>query len=487
MMRKTNSRFLKITNSSLLTLLLTSFCTSAFAGVISGEVHDLKTPSGKTEHCIILDKIPGGKYSDGDKEKEQRFCSSDLYSQDFAICPKTWSTSAALVVYKLEGTGQTRQQFEAKNCRQNNGFKALGKFKITMNQSGTSGTFSKSSMIYYHMSRLFNSTVDIPPAIYRTIDKKLVCSVAQRATGQSAMNRTAWKIILNACVNPDSYKPVDDIFTPDREQFFGTFYKGNGDRYNSEINSPRKAAWGAPQSVEFQTTAAYAALRSEKDLTQAIKAGEASARKIPVMNKDLGSQPISPVQMTYWMKELSEISIFDHIFSQQDRVGNIDFNWIWLWVDADGKVQNEKADISTLVREKALKTQAPAEIAAFKPILIQKTTIKDNDAGARAYANFALKASMVANLRHLNADTYATVINLAKDFKSNGPLMQYFKNTFDLRASELKRLTDNTLDVAQILQKNCSAGLIKFDVKPKKMLSQGSVTAETVDCANPQP
>jgi hypothetical protein len=74
-----------------------------------------------------------------------------------------------------------------------------------------------------------------------------------------------------------------------------------------EINGPRKAAWGAPQSREFQTTPAFTALRRDATLASAI-----------------AGAPYPAQQMVFWMRELSEIAVLDHIFSQQDRVGNIE-------------------------------------------------------------------------------------------------------------------------------------------------------------------
>ena len=37
--------------------------------------------------------------------------------------------------------------------------------------------------------------------------------------------------------------------------------------------------------------------------------------------------------MMFWMTELSEICLLDYIFSQQDRPGNIDYRWVWYYLD----------------------------------------------------------------------------------------------------------------------------------------------------------
>ena len=103
--------------------------------------------------------------------------------------------------------------------------------------------------------------------------------------------------------NPSAYVPTDDLFTADRQQIYGVLLDDKGARYGVEINGPRKAAWGAPQSREFQTTPAFTALRRDATLTSAI-----------------AGAPYPAQQMVFWMRELSEIAVLDHIFSQQDRV-----------------------------------------------------------------------------------------------------------------------------------------------------------------------
>ena len=104
-----------------------------------------------------------------------------------------------------------------------------------------------------------------------------------------------------------------------------------GHRYGSEINGTRKSGWGKGQNRDFQETPAFLALRSSKPLSEAIVEGLEKGRKDRQINKDLGPD-VSDRQMAFWMQELTEIVLLDFIFSQQDRVGNIDFTPYWYWV-----------------------------------------------------------------------------------------------------------------------------------------------------------
>ena len=439
----------------LLPLMVSSFVNAA----------NFKSPNNRLEECRILPPIAEGDMSRKDLEQEQELCAIDFYSSQVALCPKTWSTSAATMILDISETGLSPSAFEQSRCGDRKNFERLAKFKTTMNQSGTSGTTSASSWMYYKLSRHLDTLVEVPVAVLRTVDKDVLSKrVASRARGMGAMNRSAWEWITRSAANPSSYVPTDDLLTADRQQFYGAVLDDKGARYGVEINGPRRAAWGAPQSVEFQTTPAFSALRTDAPLNDVVRSARYPA-----------------VQMVYWMRELSEIAVLDHIFSQQDRVGNIDFVWKWYWVDADGKIQDRR--VKTKVgRDKINQIAMPDDIKAFKPVLLQRTWIGDNDAGmARRYANFAKKTNMVANLRHFNAKVYKNLQALARDFQTNGPLAQNIKSNYGLNAGQYKLLSENTIEVATILRNNCVAGKLRFDLNQGDFL-KGQPTVEKISC-----
>src|SRR5207253_1975765 len=180
-----------------------------------------------------------------------------------------------------------------------------------------------------------------------------------------------------------------DLFTADNQQIYGVLLKDKGERYGVEVNGTRASGWGKGQNLDFQKTPGFMALRSAQAMPLAIQDGINQAFKDPAMSRAFADNRPSETQVTLWMKELSEIVILDYIFSQQDRVGNVDYRWFWIFKDGTGKVQMMKVDSALgLLKKSALKP--PAEIAGFNPVLVQKTAIGDNDAGAMvSYANFA--------------------------------------------------------------------------------------------------
>ena len=159
-------------------------------------------------------------------------------------------------------------------------------------------------------------------------------------------------------------------------------------------------------------------------------------------------------------------------FSQQDRIGNIDFLSYWYWVE-DGQVRRMLASGSRL----------PDELAGHHAIRIKRTQLNDNDAGGRIpYANFAKKTGMLEKIRHYNADVYRRLMRLAADFEAQGELSGYVRDSFGLSQPEFRQVVTNTGLAASILRTSCKAGNLRFDLDPEAFLISGSVAEEDVDC-----
>ena len=174
--------------------------------------------------------------------------------------------------------------------------------------------------------------------------------------------------------------------------------------------------------------------------------------------------------MIYWMREITEIALLDYIFSQQDRIGNIDYRWYWYWVQ-DGKVK-KKSHKGGFNRSRMSREKPPAEIAPFTPVLIQRTAINDNDAGGRVpYTNFAKKTGMLQKLRHFSKKTYDKLAALDQDLQSKGPIHQYIETNFVLDAQQRRQITKNTRLALDILKDTHQLGKLRFDLdKPSKQL-----------------
>lgn len=452
---------------------------------VIGTETTLQSPNGLSERCVRIAPIPGGEYSKSDLKEEEDFCQINLYAQDVALCPKTWSTSPGMMIYDISGGNyaMNRAGFERNACAEGKSAKNLAKndlakFKVTMNAQGTSGTYSASPLLYYHFSRYFDMAVLVPVTVWRSMDAAQHSSeVARPGLAISGHNRSArmnhagWKHLVDAETNPASYSPTNDIFTADRTQIYGVLTSSPGRRYGSEINGTRVSGWGKGQNLDFQKTPAFLALREDAPLTKAIDVGLSKGRKDRQINRDLGPD-VSREQMAYWMREISEIVLLDFIFSQQDRVGNIDFTPYYYWIE-NGDIDHKKAK-----HHETGDGDVPAGAKRLR-----RTNLNDNDAGGRvAYANFAKSTQMLEKLRHFDSKVYDRLVALDRDLQAQGPIYQWLSTSLGLKSREVAQVVKNTALAAGILKASCTAGKLRFDLNPKEFFLTGDVVPDEVDC-----
>jgi hypothetical protein len=331
-----------------------------------------------------------------------------------------------------------------------------------MNSKNTSATFSPASLLYYHFSRYFDTYTYVPVSVFRTIDRTAhEQRISARGLAWSSnnpslkMNHAAWLELDAVEKKPLAYAEPDEVFTSDLKQVFGVLMRIEGKRYGDEINGTRKSGWGKGQSFDFQKTPPFTALRSEKILDEAI-ASTPSAKGY------------APLQMVYWMQELTEITLLDFIFSQQDRVGNIDFVEYW-YSRNDGKIMRVPA--------------TSKETPSAGTLLLKRTFLNDNDAaGKRTYSNFTKSTGMLEAIRHYNPKTYQHLQNLAKDINQQGPLYNYLKNTFGLTEVQFQQATNNIKLAANILYNSCKAKKLRFDLGPDAFFLTGKFAQQAIAC-----
>ena len=175
--------------------------------------------------------------------------------------------------------------------------------------------------------------------------------------------------------------------------------------------------------------------------------------------------------MAYWMREISEIVLLDFILSKQDRVGNIDFETYYYWAEG-GKVE----------RKRAKDRQAGDGEVPDHAILLKRTMLNDNDAGAKVeYANFAKSTGMLESLRHFHAGTYRQLMTLDADLQSRGVLYHYIASTFGLDDAQVGQIVRNTSLAAGILRELYLWGDLRFDLDPEEFFIEGEVTEQSVD------
>ena len=455
---------------------------------VNGDRTTFTSPGGVVETCVALARIPGGVYSDDDKAAEQALCSIDIYDDNVAVCPKLRSTSPGTFVYQI-GKGPyagNRKRFETEVCPRGNivvkeADSPPAGFKVTMNARNTSGTFSTASLLYYHFSRYLDASIHVPVSVYRSIDRvaheqRVTARGLAHSAGKKSlrMNHAAWKELDTVEKKPEAYPETDEIFTADRTRIYGVMLHVAGKRYGPEFNGTRKSGWGDGQNRDFQNTAPYLALRSDKPLEEAIADGLSGASRDPVLKKAMG-HGVSPEQMAFWMQDLTEITLLDFIFSQQDRIGNIDYVDYWHWSE-NGEVK----------RTEATGNSPPAEVASLDPVRIKRTRLNDNDAGGkRRYANFTKKTGMLEKIRHYNPETWRRLMALDRDFTDQGPLYAYVRDTFGLTDVQFEQIVTNTRKAADILRKTCQAGGMRFDLDPRVFLLTGKANEQSVDCEKP--
>lgn len=466
---------------------------SVFTSLSAANTATFRSPNGLIEQCIALPKIAGGQYSNGDVKDEELYCQIDFYSQNsVALCPKTWSTSPATMIYDISKSNLDQRAYEQqRSCGgSKDGHKSIAKYKQSMNQSKTSGTYSTSSLLYYHLSRYFDASVTVPVAVYRSMDKnahfKRVTEKAHaNRMGKGPMIQAGWEWLYRAELDPRVYRPVTDLFTDNDQQIYGAIVDGGGERYGTEINGVR-SSWGDAQNHDFQNTPAFLSLRSERPLIEAIRGGLSQATTSSAkIKQDLGPGA-SDFQMFIWMKELTEIVIMDYIFSQQDRVGNVDYKWFIYWKDQSGEVHSKRIKVDAPRRAMA-KIDYPKFMDGAPTELVQRTQINDNDAGGRVeYSNFTKRTQMLEKIRHMDPQTYTRLIELHDDFQNQGPLYQYFRQHFGLDQRRFGRILQNTGEAANILMTICLAGRLRFDLDSPKSFLRGSVREVQLNCREPR-
>jgi len=456
---------------------------AAASSQVRGTEFVFRSPNGVTERCVALDPMPGGLYTAADSAEESRLCAIDLHRDTHALCPKLFSTSPGTLIYELAGGvyAGNREGFERSAC--SGGVRSAAaagepiSFKMSVNTRESSATYANASLVYYHLARYFHATAHVPVAVLRTIDRtEHVRRVSSRGVSQSAdraalrMNHAAWQALWTAGRDPSRYEPSEELFTPDG-LLYGVMLHPLGKRYGEELDGTRQSGWGDGQNRDFQETAPFRALRSEQPLAAAIEEG----RRLALQDPKLAAatrRSATPQQMVYWMSDLVDITLLDFLCGQQDRIGNIDYVAYWYWVQ-DG----------TLNRRQAASRTPPAELAAYRPVYLQRTELGDNDAGLRtSYLNYAQRTGMLEKLRHHRADAYRQLLRLEQDFAAAGPLHAYVSKTFGLSEREFAQLVANTKAAASILRESCRAGRLRFDLEPEEFLRTGTVRPREVAC-----
>ncbi len=452
-----------------------------------GEMVQFQAPTS-TERCVILEKLPDGKYSKKDIELEKKLCAIDLHHpSDVALCAKTWSTSPGVIVYDVKSTNLNKEEFEKKICPngKNKQAKKLAKFKTTMWESKTSSTYHKSSLAYYHLSRYFDTSLIVPVSIYREIDHTVHYNLSLQGnayTNKGAI-KYAWIANLNAHKNKESYSKKDVFFNEDLTTVQGILTKDSGEDVGPLVDGIN-SSWGKQSTIEFAETPAFMALKTDAHIDEAInkalkeypdyikknlkkfsggifgkKNYEVLAR-LAEMNKGLSL--ISVLQMKSWMNEIVEMTILDTILGQEDRNLNISSKW-YKYTLEDKNIESKSLDDKFPFHEIEKISKNTNEQ------VIQRIALNDNDAALLpGSTNFMRMTKLVEMIYHINPKTYTKLLQLQNDFNSELGVFIYFKDVLSLSNKELNNLTDNINYIANSLKMKCQNKKLKFDLQSVK-------------------
>lgn len=432
-----------------------------------------ETPFARCEALVPLVQVPDRQ----DAARERDYCRIDFAGGTTALCPKTWSTSPATVIYDLAGTAWAGRaaEFEAEHCKpggkaRDAASRELALFKNSLNGRETSGTFAPASLLYYHFSRLLHTRVQVPVAVPVSFDaaryRARIVEPGIRYTegGKRKMLHAGWLEMDAAMAAPGDYSHARELFVQGGSRLWGVLLLPEGRRYGAELNGTRASGWGKGQNRDFQRTAPFIALRTDAPLAEAVQRGIAEARRDPAMAAALAGG-VSDVQVAWWMHELTEIVLLDFILGQQDRIGNVDYVKRWVW-QAEGQLHSAGSK--------------PENVRAH---LLRRSVLNDNDAGARSsYANYARSTGMLEGWHHMDPELYRQVQALGADFQSNGPVATAVRERYRLSAREADRIISRGREAAELLARRCAAGELRFDLGPANVLDPAASVPAAPPC-----
>lgn len=463
-------------------LVLSAFPALATDNVL-GQTTLYESYNGTTERCVRITPMPTAQYSSDDLKKEAELCAIDVYGPAIALCPKIWSTSAAIVFYDIsEGKFRDdRAGFQSKICVAGKIAKFVAKdeiarLKFTMNQDTASATYTPSSSLYYHFSRYFDFSTAVPVAVWRSIDKSVLRNEValggrDLSAGQDALapNHAAWSTIIDAIDDPSTYeKPgsygtARDLFTADGTAAYGTIYDGGGTQYGPEMNGRVVFDTAENRYAAFLQTPAVTALNTDLPLGQTIR--ETLKRDDAVFTPE-GREPrhITTAQLAFWMHDMAEILLIDSMLGQQDRPGNIDYREYFYW-QKDGVVERER-----LGDQVTGKGNIPRDAQ-----IILGSRLNDNDAAGRSeYDNHLMRLSALEALHHFDPVLFEKVQTLDADFQNQGSIYLWLRDSFGLEQDQTDMIVANTSHAAAVLRDRLTNGALRLDLKANGLFTAGS-------------
>jgi peptidoglycan hydrolase-like protein with peptidoglycan-binding domain len=369
-----------------------------------------------------------------DKNKIDELGSLDFYAssgpQSVGVVPKLHNTSAGIEIYQLPPT-LTKETFEktegpyrsgvTKKYSNKRSGEKIAKFKA--------GTMAQSGLACFHISRLLGHLVEVPPALYRTMDLQQFQKVGEQArtTGHPSCTQ-AWAD-LRAMAKSASSKLV----LPDGKAVYGSLAQNP----RGENSSPEDY-WtvGAIRGHSF-----YKVLSSKEPVANVLNLSD------PKCLQDLALA-----------QDMVRGVILDSIFRQVDRLGNISIAELQHYVNRDGKV---KWDDKLSDKDKA---DAVSPIFALKRIMY-----KDNDDGMMWGMDSISVTPILNETHHVDKTIYNRLqwlSGLMQDSEpgSDAKIKDYFVNVVHISGDNYDKLKASLLKQAASLKNRVDSKDIQLDL-----------------------
>jgi hypothetical protein len=418
-----------------------------------GDPHVLEhsTPTGVTEVAQRLAAFPftppdvklkekeplsssNDWFTKHDKNKIDELGSLDFYAstgpESVGVVPKLHNTSAGIEIYELPPT-LTKEAFEKTEGPYRSGITK----KYSNKRSGEkiakfkAGTMAQSGLACFHISRLLGHLVEVPPALYRTMDLQEFQKVGEQArtTGHPSCTQ-AWAD-LRAMAKSGSSK----LILSDGKAVYGSLAQNP----RGENSSPEDY-WtvGAIRGHSF-----YKVLSSNQPVAKILNLSD------PKYLQDLALA-----------QDMVRGVILDSIFRQVDRLGNISIAQLQHYVDRDGKV---KWDDKLSDKDKA---DAVSPIFALKRIMY-----KDNDDGMMWGMNSISVTPILNETHHVDKTIYSRLQWLAGLMQDSEPgsdakIKDYFVKVVHISSDNYDKLKASLVKQAASLKSRVDSKDIQVDL-----------------------
>ena len=413
------------------------------------------SPRGVIESCVVPNKILAG-YSAKDSKDEAELCAPNFYA-DVGICPKYNSTNPGLIFW-YPNEKVTKATIDASACDDDK-LKDMGLERASKYKQSTSCSYTPSILAYYHVSRALGNAVQVPVAVLRSMDalehKKQVQKANAALSGSTQLIKQTWGQLLKVHGSPQQYP---EVFDSSLQQIYGALVANvKGENNYTEVSGVGTYDTRYERFIQQRPFLNVASNKSVVEL-----AGGNSFEKVAA----------TVVQM----KDVSDMVIMDTLLSQQDRIGNIHYKFVWYFQDPTSPkgytTKKSKAELDRK-RQIVIPEQEKTEMAVKNAVLVKEMILKDNDCGV-AKSNMMKKVDALSQISHVSYETYQKFGQLRKMLNSEEGKKHLLQGML-FTAKDYNNTVGLANQIAASLKAKCDAGKLKFDLDLKEYLPGAQV------------